>query len=189
MLPGLTGIIAKNFGDEQKAALRQMVKCMGHESFYVSGAHIDEQLGVGIGWANHQGTFSDCLPVWNERRDVCLFFTGEHFGEHQSELGELRAKGHQCDAPDASYLVHLYEEEGLDGFLEKLNGWFSGVLLDLREGKVVLFNDRYGLGRIYFHEEAEAFYFASEAKSLLKVLPKLRQLHNARSSPNHRSIR
>ena len=41
---------------------------------------------------------------------------------------------------------------------------------------VVLFNDRYGLGRIYYHENADGFYFSSEAKSLLKVLPELRQL-------------
>lgn len=178
-MPGITGIIARRFGEEQRAALHEMVRCMEHEPFYEAGSHIEERLGVGVGWAGHLGSFSDCLPVWSERRDVCLFFAGEHFGEHQDELGRLRSKGHQCDAPNASYLVHLYEEQGLDAFLEKLNGWFSGVLLDLRDGKVVLFNDRYGLKRVYYHEDAEAFYFASEAKSLLKVLPKLRQLDTA----------
>lgn len=175
-MPGITGIIARRFGEEQRAALCRMRRCMEHESFYASGMHVEEQLGAGIGWSTHQGGFSDCLPVWNEDRKVCLFFAGEHFGGHQEEVGRLRSKGHQCDAPNASYLVHLYEEKGLDGFLETLNGWFSGVLLDLREGKVVLFNDRYGLKRVYYHEEAEAFYFASEAKSLLKVLPRLRRL-------------
>ena len=62
------------------------------------------------------------------------------------------------------------------GFLEKLNGWFSGVLLDLREQKFVLFNDRYGVNRIYYHEDKAGFYFSSEAKSLLKILPATRQL-------------
>jgi asparagine synthase (glutamine-hydrolysing) len=60
--------------------------------------------------------------------------------------------------------------------LRLLNGAFSGVILDLREQKIVLFNDRYGLGRIYYHENGEGFYFASEAKALLTVLPQLRQL-------------
>ena len=175
-MPGITGIIAKHFGEEQRAALGQMVKRMEHEPFYVSGMHVDERLGMGIGWVGHRGTFSDCLPIWNEQKDVCLFFTGEHFGEHQSVLAELRSKGHQCDEVNASYLVHCYEEMGLDGFLRHLNGWFSGVLLDLREGKAVLFNDRYGLKRVYFHEGADAFYFSSEAKSLLKAVPELREL-------------
>ena len=57
------------------------------------------------------------------------------------------------------------------GFLERLNGWFSGILVDLREQKLVLFNDRYGVNRIYYHEDAHRFYFSSEAKSLLKMLP------------------
>jgi len=51
------------------------------------------------------------------------------------------------------------------------------VLLDLREQKVVLFNDRYGVNRIFYHEDASGFYFSSEAKALLKILPRTRQLN------------
>jgi asparagine synthase (glutamine-hydrolysing) len=71
--------------------------------------------------------------------------------------------------------VHFYEDQGL-GFIEKLNGWFSGILVDLREEKIVLFNDRYGLNRIYLHENETGLFFSSEAKSLLRVLPHLRQI-------------
>ena len=83
--------------------------------------------------------------------------------------------GHEFSSDDASYLVHLYEEMG-SGFFEKLNGWFSGVLLDLRDQKFILFNDRYGINRLYYHENAGGFYFSSEAKALLKILPGTRQL-------------
>jgi asparagine synthase (glutamine-hydrolysing) len=38
------------------------------------------------------------------------------------------------------------------------------------------FNDRYGLGRIYYYQAPDGFYFSSEAKALLKVLPFLREL-------------
>ncbi len=126
----------------------------------------------GLGWACRGGSFSDCLPVWNEAKDVCLVFCGESFFE-PSDLAQLVAKGHSFNPENASALVHLYEEKGL-GFLDKLNGWFSGLILDLRQKKAVLFNDRYGLNRIYYHENDTGFYFSSEAKSLLKVLPELR---------------
>src|SRR5262249_49244866 len=76
---------------------------------------------------------------------------------------------------NASSLVHLYEETG-DRFFAKLNGVFSGLLMDFRRKEVVLFNDRYGLGRIYYHEAKDGLYFASEAKALLKVLPHLRRV-------------
>src|SRR5207237_3540595 len=86
----------------------------------------------------------------------------------------LRTREHEFGSGDASYLVHLYEEMGCQ-FLERLNGWFSGVLLDLREQTLVLFNDRYGVNRIYYHEDARGFYFSSEAKALLKILPDTRR--------------
>jgi asparagine synthase (glutamine-hydrolysing) len=71
-------------------------------------------------------------------------------------------------------LVHLYEEHGLRS-LRLLKGWFAGVLLDLRQRQIVLFNDRYGLSRIYLHRKDGCLYFASEAKSLLAVFPELRE--------------
>src|SRR2546427_13180833 len=39
----------------------------------------------------------------------------------------------------------------------------------------MLFNDRYGMHRIYYHESKEAFYFAAEAKAILAVCPELRR--------------
>jgi asparagine synthase (glutamine-hydrolysing) len=151
-----------------------MVKCLRHEPFYTDGIYVNEKLGLLSGWACHKGTFADCLPIWNEKKDICLLFSGEDFAD-QTDIDALRMRGHEFASNDASYLVHLYEEVGC-AFLEKLNGWFSGVLIDLREKKLVLFNDRFGVNRIYYHEDSRGFYFSSEAKSLLKILPGTRQL-------------
>ena len=40
----------------------------------------------------------------------------------------------------------------------------------------MLFNDRYGMQRIYCHESKDAFYFAAEAKAILAVRPELRRM-------------
>jgi asparagine synthase (glutamine-hydrolysing) len=173
-MPGIVGIIAKKPAAENQAALGAMLKCMVHESFYVSGSWSDEKLGLWIGWTGLKDSFSDCMPVWNESRDICLIFSGEDFADQQ-DVDALRAKGHVFESGNASYLVHLYEELG-PKFLEKLNGWFNGVLVDLREQKAILFNDRYGAARIFFHENDRGIFFSSEAKSLLKVLPDTRKL-------------
>ena len=151
-----------------------MVQSMVHEPDHKSGHLIEQKLGLNVGWVCHGGSFADCLPIWNERRDICLIFSGEDFTD-PGDVTKLRSRGHNFEPRNASYLVHLYEELGAR-FFEKLNGVFSGLLVDLRENKVVLFNDRYGLARIYYHENSEGFYFASEAKALLKVLPNLRQV-------------
>src|SRR5438128_5552207 len=174
-MPGIVGIISKHGpSTEWRSMIHSMVKCMTHEAFYVSGTYINEELGLSSGWACHKGAFGDCLPIWNEKKDICLLFSGEDFAD-QAGTDALKTRGHEFASDDASYLVHLYEEVGC-AFLEKINGWFSGALLDLREQTVDLFNDRYGVNRIYYHEDASGFYFSSEAKALLRVLPGTRQL-------------
>jgi asparagine synthetase B (glutamine-hydrolysing) len=87
---------------------------------------------------------------------------GEPFTSPQV-LDGLSTEGSNYD-----WLVLAYEKQGLK-FLEALNGWFSGALIDLRQQRVVLFNDRFGLQRIYYHQSDTDFYFASQAKALLRV--------------------
>ena len=173
-MPGIAGIISSGLNLGNRAELDSMVRCLLHEDFYKSGTFISEAAGVAVGWVSHPGSFLDCLPVWNEDRDVCLIFSGEDY-QDRTGIDRLRTEGHECSAENASYLVHLYEDLGLK-FLERVNGWFSGLIVDFRTSKAFLFNDRYGIGRICFHEHDGKFYFSSEAKSLLKVLPHLRTL-------------
>ena len=152
-----------------------MLDSMSYEPFYTSGVCSQEAIGLHAGWVCHRGSFSDCLPIWNEAGDICLLFSGEHFADPADAQG-LSAAARASSGENASSLVHQYEEMGTTPFLQSLNGWFSGLVVDLRERKCVLFTDRYGLGRVYVHESPTAFWFASEAKALLKVLPGLRTL-------------
>ena len=169
-MPGITGIISKT--GVVRADVERMTKVMVHEPSCVSGTYANEDAGLCVGWVNHGGSFSDCMPLWNERRDACLIFSGEDFtGVDEALQCGVRDSG----SPGASHLMTLYEAMGLH-FIQKLNGWFSGLLVDLRRNLAVLFNDRYGLGRVYYHERPGRFYFSSEAKSLLEILPDLRRL-------------
>src|SRR5438445_1585470 len=52
---------------------------------------------------------------------------------------------------------------------------FHGLAVDRRHKTATLFNDRYGMRRLYFHEAKNAFYFAAEAKAILAVRPELRR--------------
>jgi len=173
-MPGITGIIGARAVADHVGALENMVQAMNREAFYASGVFCDECSGTAAGWVVHQGGAADCNPVWNEARDVCLIFTGEEFSD-RSTVEALRARGHKFSADDASWLVHAYEESG-PSFVDDLNGTFCGLVIDLRQGRTIIFNDRYGLSRLYIHENAHGVYFSSEAKSLLRVLPDLRQL-------------
>jgi asparagine synthase (glutamine-hydrolysing) len=172
-MSGIVGIIARNRA-EHRPVLEKMVQALGSVAPYTCGTSVNESLELCAGWASAAGAFSDGMPVWNEKKNVFLLFSGQEYSDN-SELNNLRARGHHFNSGDASYLIHMYEELGA-GFLQNLNGGFCGLLGDLRTQKIILFNDRYGLNRVYFHQSERGFYFASQAKCLLKVLPELRRL-------------
>ena len=95
-------------------------------------------------WRYRNATIGGAAPLWNERQDVGIWLHGELFPD-PTEINELRARGHKLASGDGSYLPHLYEEAG-PSFFESLNGRFSGVLADLRDETITVFNDRFGLG-------------------------------------------
>ena len=108
IMPGIAGVIAKSVSREDKSKVDLMVQSLVHEPTYTSGSLMDGNLGIAVGWTSHLGSFSDCCPIWNENRDVCLVFSGENLAE-PGVAAELKAKGHAFSPDDASFLVHWYD--------------------------------------------------------------------------------
>src|SRR4030095_968008 len=158
-MPGIVGIISERSPEECQSLVKSMASSMQYESFYKSGTYSVPEMGVYAGWVAHENSFVTGQPFFNERRDVVVLVSGECFVD-PGKRTDLRRKGHDLGQAAGSWLVHLYEEEG-DRFFEKLNGLFSGLLVDKRQDKAFLFNDRYGIERVYWHETNDATYFAT----------------------------
>jgi len=171
-MPGIVGIISYRPSAECQDLVKSMVASMKHEPIYASGTYAAPEMGVYGGWVAHESSFAARQVFFNERKDIALLFSGECFVDPGTGA-ELKGKGHELGEAAGSWLVHFYEEQG-DRFFEKLNGLFSGLLIDKRRNRAFLFNDRYGVERIYFCETKDTTYFASEAKALLRILPELR---------------
>jgi asparagine synthase (glutamine-hydrolysing) len=171
-MPGIAGVISAQPAETCQRLLGQMIGSMQHEKFHVAGRYSAPELGVFVGWVGLQDTSDRCQPMVGEGSDVAAVLYGEYFVEPdrvRAEHTEHVQRGY------ASRLATLYDHQG-DACFEDLDGLFSGVVIDRRERKALLFNDRYGLERVYYHKSSDGFFFASEAKALLRVLPKLRAL-------------
>ena len=169
-MAGFAGILgAKRFEQEGTSELARMVQRLVHEPHHSVDSVASHSLGMGAGWVR-DGNAGGAVQAWNSGRDIALVLVGEQFGDAASGNGNL-----PVGSENAALQIRAYEKKGLK-FLEDLNGWFSGLVIDLREEKAVLFNDRYGLSRVYYHEAPDGFFFSSEAKSLLAVLPPLRRI-------------
>jgi asparagine synthase (glutamine-hydrolysing) len=173
-MPGIVGLITKMPREYVEPQLLRMVEALRHENLCETGTWIDEGLGVYLGWVARKNSFSDGMPLYNESGDIVLIFSGEEYPE-PGTAQRLKAQGHRIDGEQSSYLIHLMEESR--GSPACLNGRFQGVLVDRSCGMATLFNDRYGISRVYFHQSKEAFYFAAEAKAILAVRPQLRSVN------------
>ena len=170
-MPGIVGIVTNRPRAVAESELNQMLESLRHESFYTAGTWSDPVQGIYVGWVAREGSFAAGMPLQNERGDATLIFSGEEFPE-PGTIQALCAAGHAVAPDGPSYLIHRYEEE--PDFPKQLNGRFHGLVADRTRGTAMLFNDRYGLQRIYYYQAKDSFYFAAEAKAILKVRPELR---------------
>ena len=147
--------------------MTEMLLSMVHEPTYASGTYFAPERGVYAAWTAHEQVDAACVASHYADDDISAVFSGECTRDDETAGGRTRAIN------GASAIAALYKEKGLD-FVRRLNGLFCGLLVDVRQERAFLFNDRYGLERVYYHEAEDATYFASEAKALLRVLPDLR---------------
>src|SRR5215469_12467422 len=95
-MPGIVGFISRMPREQAERELLRMVETLRHESFYVTGIWVEESMGVYVGWVVRKNSFSDDMPLRNEREDVVLVFSGEEFPEPGAQ-GRLKERGHQFD--------------------------------------------------------------------------------------------
>src|SRR5215470_11073385 len=172
-MPGIVGLLTRMPRQRAEPELLRMVEALCHEPFYSTGTWIDESLGVYLGWIVRKDSFADRMPLRNERGDVVLVFSGEDFAE-PGTARRLRQAGHDLEVEGAEYIVHFYEDDA--AFPSQLNGRFHGLVADRGRRTAVLFNDRYGMHRVYYHQSKDGFYFGAEAKAILAVRPELRTI-------------
>lgn len=170
-MPGIVGLITRMPQEWAEPRLRRMVETLRHESFYVSGMWSDPAQGTYVGWVALKNSFAEFMPLQNLQGNVVLVFSGEEYSRPQAASWP----NHQNNGANGigpAYLLELYEQDL--AFPAGLNGRFHGLLANRKRLETKIFNDRYGMQRLYYHKSKEAFYFAAEAKAILAVCPELR---------------
>jgi asparagine synthase (glutamine-hydrolysing) len=133
-----------------------MIRSMLHDRFDTYDTRCIPELGCYLGWVGEGA--ADSTPMREEGGRV-LVFAGENFSDTKP-AGLLSTSG-----------------ASEDRLLRELNGWFAGVLVDTDKKEVLLFNDRFGLHRIYYTQSRGTLAFATEAKGLLASHPRTRRLN------------
>ncbi|QKF83301.1 asparagine synthase (glutamine-hydrolyzing) [Halarcobacter ebronensis] len=97
---------------------------------------------------------------------LVITFNGEIY--NYKELIESE-KLHCVTKSDTEVLIRLYQKYGKD-FLNKLNGMFSFCIYDKTKDSFFCARDRFGKKPFYYYHKDGIFIYASEIKSILKLL-------------------
>ena len=71
---------------------------------------------------------------------------------------------------DTEVILKAYSKWGKE-CIQKFNGMFAFAIWDQRKNELFLVRDRLGIKPLYYHQIGDRFYFASEVKAILSVLP------------------
>ncbi|MEK9679328.1 MAG: asparagine synthase (glutamine-hydrolyzing) [Rhodospirillaceae bacterium] len=107
-------------------------------------------------------------PMTNEDGTLWISYNGEIYN-HAGLRPELEAAGHvfASDHSDTEVLIHGYEEWGIRGLLDRLEGMFVFAIWDQARRRMTIARDRIGIKPVYFTKRGGMFAFASEIKALL----------------------
>lgn len=122
-------------------------------------------------------------PIYNEDRTLAIVLNGEIYN-YRELREELAAAGHLfVTQSDTETIIHGFEQWGLQGVLDRLNGMFAFCIHSAVTGEFWLARDRTGQKPLYYHAAGGRFLFASEAKSLLQCQHVPRRCNTAAIDP------
>jgi asparagine synthase (glutamine-hydrolysing) len=109
-------------------------------------------------------------PMASPDQKVLLMMNGEIYNafEYKKELTDW---GYSFKSTtDTEIVLALYLKYGFEKMLKCLNGMFAIVIADLRERKLFIARDRFGIKPIYYIDNSDMLAFSSELKSF-RCLP------------------
>jgi asparagine synthase (glutamine-hydrolysing) len=165
---GVAGIFLRDgLRRPEESDLMRMASMMRHRGPDGVGVYIGPGAGLAISRLSIIDLAGGWQPIPNEDGTVWVACNGEIFNYIELRAG-LEARGHRFrTASDIEVLVHLFEDLGIRGLLEELNGQFAFCLYDRKAGKFFLARDRVGIHPLHYAVRDDRIVFASEAKAIL----------------------
>lgn len=164
---GVVGILSRS-GRVNGESLTAAMHALRHRGPDGEGLWMSEDARVGLAHTRLSIIDLDtgAQPIANEDGTIHIVMNGEFYGfEHIRR--DLEAKGHRFRTKsDSEIALHLYEDEGT-ACLSSLRGEFAFIIWDDRQNRIFAARDRFGIKPLYYADNVEGVYLASEAKALI----------------------
>ena len=166
---GIVGAVDNKGLNEE--TLREMRDAMIHRGPDDAGLWISQNREVGL--AHRRLSIIDLSeagrqPMSDNEKRIWVTYNGEIY----NFIGirkELEGKGYKFKSKsDTEVIITAYKEWGTE-CLQKFNGMFAFGIYDDREKLIFLARDRIGKKPLYYIQNGDTTYFASERKALWRI--------------------
>ena len=103
-------------------------------------------------------------PMCSPDGKVILTLNGEIYNAFDLKPALVADGCNFKSTTDTEVVLYLYLKYGFGGMVEKLNGMFAIVVVDLRESKLYITRDRFGIKPMYYYNNNGVLAFSSELK-------------------------
>ncbi len=165
---GIAGIVFRDGRKPDVELLKRMTSTLVHRGPDGEGHIALPGCGLGHRRLSIIDLSGGAQPMANEDERIWVAFNGEIYNFLELRPG-LESRGHRFRThSDTEAILHLYEDHGAE-MIPRLRGMFAFGLWDARERRLLLARDRAGKKPVYWFEDGDGLYFASEIKALLTL--------------------
>lgn len=168
---GINGIIFNQQDFEINLKIGKMNDLIIHRGPDDDGTFLkDNKIAMGMRRLSIIDLSTGDQPIYSEDRQKVIVFNGEIYN-YKLLKEELENKGILFKtSSDTEVILKLYEKYGTEAF-GMLDGMFAFSIYDSDLNKVFIARDFFGEKPIYYASFPNSFYWASELKSIVRVLP------------------
>ncbi len=147
-----------------------MTQSMVHRGPDDDGYFIAGPLGFGFRRLSIIDLSGGHQPMSDREESVWVIFNGEIYNFPELKR-ELQGHGHVFrTTSDTEVIIHGYKQWG-DEVLNRLNGMFGLAIWDVRQKRLVVARDPFGIKLIYYRIEGNTLYFGSEMRPIRALMP------------------
>jgi asparagine synthase (glutamine-hydrolysing) len=161
-----------NFGNSEPVARRDieaMTRTLVHRGPDDEGCYIAGPIGFGFRRLSIIDLGGGHQPMSDDDESVWVIFNGEIYNFRELRH-ELEGFGHTFRTnSDTEVIVHGYMQWG-DEVLNRLNGMFGLAIWDVRQRRLVLARDPFGIKLLYYTVNRGRLYFGSEIRAVRAMM-------------------
>lgn len=163
---GIVGVIDQRVGRRARQLLDQLLETMQSRGPDGQGHFVDGKVLMGMKRLAVIDVEGGNQPLTNGAGTVVAFQNGEIYNHAQLrrelELEERPFRTHS----DTEVLAHGYEQWGIEGLLQRVDGMYAIALLDRTNQELHLARDRFGEKPLYYSMSGERFAYSSNMTAL-----------------------